>query len=77
MTPINTDRPNPHRTIIAIAFPAISTGAYGYPKRAATVIAVAAMLEYEQRFERIVACCFSDDDAALYRNVLQELRAIQ
>ena len=61
----------------SIAFPAISTGAYGYPKRAATVIAVAAMLEYEARFERIIACCFSDDDAVLYQNVLQELRAIQ
>lgn len=61
----------------SIAFPAISTGAYGYPKREATLIAVAVMLEYEERFERIVACCFGGDDAALYRNVLQVLRATQ
>jgi len=56
-----------------IAFPAISTGAYGYPKQQATEIAVGVMREYEGRFERIIACCFSDRDAALYLSVLQEL----
>jgi len=56
----------------SIAFPAISTGVYGYPKRQATEIAVAVMREYEDRFERIVACCFSEEDAALYREVLQK-----
>ena len=56
----------------SIAFPAISTGVYGYPKRQATEIAVAVMREYEDRFERIIACCFSEEDAALYRAVLQE-----
>jgi len=56
-----------------IAFPAISTGAYGYPKQQATEIAVGIMREYEGRFERIIACCFSDRDAALYLSVLQEL----
>jgi len=55
----------------SIAFPAISTGVYGYPKRQATEIAVAVMREYEDRFERIVACCFSEEDAALYREVLK------
>jgi O-acetyl-ADP-ribose deacetylase (regulator of RNase III) len=54
----------------SIAFPAISTGVYGYPKRQATEIAVAVMREYEDRFERIIACCFSEEDAALYRTVL-------
>ena len=57
----------------SIAFPAISTGVYGYPKRQATEIAVAVMREYESRFERIIACCFSEEDAALYRAVLQKL----
>jgi O-acetyl-ADP-ribose deacetylase (regulator of RNase III) len=55
----------------SIAFPAISTGVYGYPKRQATEIAVAVMREYEDRFEQIIACCFSEEDAALYRAVLQ------
>ena len=57
-----------------IAFPAISTGVYGYPKEPATGIAVAAMLDYEERFERIIACCYSDRDAALYRSVMADLR---
>jgi O-acetyl-ADP-ribose deacetylase (regulator of RNase III) len=58
----------------SIAFPAISTGVYGFPKQQATEIAVATMLDYADRFERIIACCFSDADAEIYRRVLQRLR---
>jgi len=49
-----------------IAFPSISTGAYGYPKEEAAKIAVSVMREYEEKFDEIVACCFSAGDKALY-----------
>jgi O-acetyl-ADP-ribose deacetylase (regulator of RNase III) len=55
-----------------IAFPSISTGVYGYPKEAAARIALGVMRDYEDRFERIIACCFSAADAALYRGILDE-----
>ena len=53
-----------------IAFPCISTGVYGYPKRQAAVIAVTAMREYEHHFDRIVCCCFSDSDVWIYHKVM-------
>ena len=53
-----------------IAFPSISTGAYGYPKEEAAKIAVSVMREYEKRFDEIIACCFSASDKALYDRVL-------
>jgi len=53
-----------------IAFPAISTGVYGYPRQQAARIAVRIMREYEPRFKHIIACCFSDADEKLY---LEEL----
>lgn len=55
--------------IRTIAFPAISTGVYGYPKHAAASIALEAMKEHEPHFERIVVCLFSDADVTLYREV--------
>lgn len=54
----------------SIAFPAISTGVYGFPKSRASRIAIAAMREHEHEFERIVACLFDDESAALYRETM-------
>jgi O-acetyl-ADP-ribose deacetylase (regulator of RNase III) len=55
-----------------IAFPSISTGAYGYPKRAAAGIALDAMREQRAAFDEMIACCFSDEDAAIYRELCPE-----
>ena len=55
-----------------IAFPAISTGVYGYPKEEAARIAVSTMRVYEDRFKEIIACCFAEADAEVYRGVISD-----
>ncbi len=59
----------------AVAFPAISTGIYGFPKAPAADIALGAMLAHEGEFERIVACLFDQENRALYAKTLAALRA--
>jgi O-acetyl-ADP-ribose deacetylase (regulator of RNase III) len=61
-----------------VAFPAISTGAYGFPVERATPIAVAEVrrvLEAGSPVERVIFCCFSAADGAVYRACLERLAA--
>ena len=56
--------------LATVAFPCISTGAYGYPKAAACAIAVDAVRSWLERRalpQAVVFCCFSAHDAELYR----------
>ncbi len=59
----------------SVAFPAISTGVYRFPKEAACEIAVEsarAWLREKKAPKEIVFCCFSESDGALYRARLNE-----
>lgn len=58
--------------VSSIAFPAISTGIYGFPKEAAATIAIGVMREHESQFEQIVACVFDAETKALYERALKE-----
>lgn len=56
-----------------MAFPAVSTGVYGYPLEAAAAIAVATARAAAAQYpviEEVVFCCFSADDLAVYQRLL-------
>ena len=57
-----------------IAFPSISTGAYGYPARPAARIAVVTARDFvpsAKKVREIIFCCFSAADLAIYEEILR------
>jgi O-acetyl-ADP-ribose deacetylase len=63
----------------SIAFPAISTGVYGFPAHEAAEIAVRTVADYVNAhptsFDEVVFCCFSESSAEHHRAVLSALQA--
>ncbi|WP_095203197.1 O-acetyl-ADP-ribose deacetylase [Mesorhizobium carmichaelinearum] len=61
----------------SVAFPAISTGVYRYPKDEATKIAVGTVsmvVEEKNMPETVIFCCFDEQTAQLYQRTVAALR---
>ncbi|MDP2654042.1 MAG: O-acetyl-ADP-ribose deacetylase [Candidatus Omnitrophota bacterium] len=57
----------------SVAFPAISTGVYRFPKERAAVIAVKTVREHLQvhpGIEKVIFACFSEGDLKIYRSLI-------
>ncbi len=57
----------------SIAFPAISTGAYAYPIKEATRIAIGEVRRFTREsevLEKVVFCCYSGEDFAAYKKLI-------
>lgn len=59
--------------ITEVAFPNISTGVYGFPKRKAAEIAIATVEEYlseNPSFKKVFFTCFDEENFLIYKELL-------
>ena len=59
--------------LTSIAFPNISTGVYGYPKKEAAEIATATVIDFlktASSIEKLLFVCFDDENYLLYESIL-------
>jgi len=65
----------------SIAFPAISTGIFGFPKERCAAIMIAAAREFLQRqattLQKVIFCLWSSQDLAIFARVLERAQDIQ
>lgn len=57
-----------------IAFPAISTGIYGFPKQQAAEIAINTVRQFiaqPNTLQEVIFCCFSEPDYLVYQRLLK------
>ena len=60
--------------LATIAFPAISTGAYGYPLMKATQIAVESVANWQSVYPKnVIFCCFDEKTLNIYEEILQRI----
>jgi len=62
--------------LVSIAFPAISTGVYGFPPQRAALIAARTVIDaagLDDHFARVIFCCFGTESAQLHEAALSAL----
>lgn len=62
--------------LVSIAFPAISTGVYGFPAQRAAYIAAGSVIEdlgQDDHFARVIFCCYGAESAELHKAALNAL----
>lgn len=62
--------------IKSIAFPCISTGAYGFPNEKAARIAISTtkdFLESKDFLDTLIFCCYLEKDFSIYQDLLEDI----